>query len=62
MLKGDKIIVTAKNYAKSVKIDFEDGDVFLSDNYFDMVPGSSEVSILRGSGRNVSIKSVYDIK
>jgi len=62
LLKGDKIIVTAKNYAKSIKIDFEDGDVFLSDNYFDMVPGSSEVSILRGSGRNVSIKSVYDIK
>jgi len=58
---GKKLIIEAKAFAKSVEVSFTDGDSVLSDNYFDMNPGSREIAILRGSGGDIRIRSVYDI-
>jgi len=61
-IEGDEIVVTAKNFARSVEIDSPDSDLVLSDNYFDMEAGSRSVSILRGRPKELTLKSVYDIR
>ncbi|MGN0164543.1 MAG: glycosyl hydrolase 2 galactose-binding domain-containing protein, partial [Lachnospiraceae bacterium] len=58
--KDGKIYVTAKAYAKNVSIEGIDGDVLLSDNYFDMNPGTVELEILRGKAENFKLMSVYE--
>ena len=58
---GDHLTVSAQAYARMVEIVCEDGDVLLSDNYFDMNAGSRTVSILRGEGHTFRVRSVYDI-
>lgn len=60
-VSGDEIIVTADAYARSVEIQ-AGADVLLSDNYFDMDPGTRTVKILRGQVEGVSVRSVYDIR
>ncbi len=61
-VNGDCITVYADSYAKSVEIDCEDGDLVLSDNYFDMNGGSVKVKILRGQAGTLKLRSVYDIR
>lgn len=60
-VEGDQIIITASTYAKSVEILNENQDMILSDNYFDMNPGTTRVTILSGDPRNITVRSVYDI-
>ena len=61
-VKGDKIIVSASAYARSVEITNEDGTILLSDNYFDMNAGTKEITVLEGTAKNLSVRSVYDIR
>lgn len=57
--KNGKLYVTAKAYAKNVAIEGIDGDVVLSDNFFDMNPGTVELEILRGDANEFKVMSVY---
>jgi len=59
---GDAITVNAKAYAKSVEIQNADQDFVLSDNYFDLNGDSRTVKILRGDTRDISVRSVYQIR
>lgn len=59
---GDEIILYAKAYAKSIKIQNENEDLILSDNYFDMNSGKKSVKIISGDISKININSVYDIK
>lgn len=60
-VEGNEITIEAQCYAKSVAIEAEDGDLLLSDNYFDLEKGRAVVQILEGSGRCLKVSSVYDI-
>ena len=60
-IEGDEIVVTAKAYARSVEL-MAGADTLLSDNYFDMNAGTKRVKILRGEAKEVSARSVYDIR
>lgn len=60
-IEGDTIRVTAKAYAKNVEIRALDGDVRLSDNYFDMDAGETAVKIVSGTATEFAVRSVYDI-
>ena len=59
--EGNRLTVTARAYARLVEIQGVDGDVKLSDNYFDMNPGSRSVVILEGDASDFRVRSVYDI-
>lgn len=59
--EGNKILVHAAAYAKNVEIQGIDGELKLSDNFFDMEAGTVELEILEGSSTEVSCKSVWDI-
>lgn len=58
---GDKITVTAENYAKNVMVYDLDSDLVLSDNFFDMNKGEKTISIQRGTVSKLRVMSVYDI-
>lgn len=60
--KGNTVIVTANSYAQQVEIYSPDEDLILSDNFFDMEPGTREVAILEGNLNNLIVRSVYDIR
>lgn len=60
-MENGHIIVKAEKYAKNVMIEPEDGELLLSDNYFDMNPGERSIEILEGSAQKLVLKSVYDI-
>ena len=60
-VEGDEIVVTAKAYARSVEIRCG-ADVLLSDNFFDMNAGEKRVKVLRGEVKDLSVRSVYDIR
>ena len=59
--EGGTITVSAKAYARMVRIESSDPDLLLSDNYFDMDAGTYTVSVLRGSAKDLRLTSVYDI-
>ena len=59
--EGDKLLVSAEAYARSVEIQC-DADVVLEDNYFDMNGGERRIRILRGEPKQLSVRSVYDIR
>lgn len=61
-LEGNRITVTAEHYAKSVEIDCPNADIVLSDNYFDMEAGSVQVEILTGEPKDITLRSVFDIR
>lgn len=70
VVEGDTVTVTAKNYAKSVSVETENGVLRLDDNFVDMEAGSRTFSILPGrdftdDGTGVSgafrVRSVYEI-
>lgn len=58
---GSQITVYADAYAKNVEIAGVDGDLWLSDNFFDMEAGTRTVEILRGSAEKIACRSVFDI-
>lgn len=60
--EGSILIITAAAYAKSVEIQGTDGDVKLSDNFFDLNPGERRVEILEGDATDFTLKSVYQIR
>ena len=61
-IEDDEIVISAKNYAKSVEIDSLDCDMILSDNYFDINAGEKRVKILKGNPKTLCLRSVYDIR
>lgn len=61
-VKGDELIISSDNYAKSVSISNENDDLVLSDNYFDMNKGQVIIKVLKGKIDTINLKSVYDIK
>lgn len=60
--EGNVLIITAQAYAKQVAVEGVDGDVKLSDNFFDMNPGERRVEILEGDAAEFTLKSVYQIR
>ncbi len=56
-----QITVTADAYAKNVEIIGVDGDLWLSDNFFDMEAGKRTVDIIAGDAREIICRSVWDI-
>ena len=58
---GDYLTVSADAYAKNVCIEGVDGDVRLTDNFFDMEKGSIKIGIIDGNATEFVVKSVYDI-
>lgn len=60
--EGNSLIVSAQAYAKSIEIQGVDGDVKLSDNFFDMNPGEKRVEILEGDAKEFTLRSVYEIR
>ena len=58
---GDFLTVSADAYAKNVCIEGVDGDVRLTDNFFDMEKGSIKIGIIDGNATEFVVKSVYDI-
>lgn len=61
-IKGNIILVTAKSYAQQVEIYSPDEDFILSDNFFDMEPGTRKVTVLEGEPEKVFARSVFDIR
>ena len=59
--EGDVLTISSRGYARMVDIQCHDADVLLSDNDFDMLEGTCRVTVLRGSGKRFSVRSVYDI-
>lgn len=59
--EGDVLRVKACAYAKNVEILALDGDVRLSDNFFDMNAGERTVRIVSGEAGQFAVRSVYDI-
>lgn len=60
-VSGKTITVSANAYAKSVEIRNENEDLVLSDNFFDMEKGSTQVDIIHGEPKGLCVRSVYDI-
>lgn len=59
--EGNTLIISAAAYAKSVEIQGVDGDVKLSDNFFDMNAGEKRVEILEGDAERFVLRSAYQI-
>lgn len=59
---GSTLIINAQTYAKNVEIEGVDGDVRLSDNFFDMNPGEKRIEIVEGNAEKFRLRSVYDIR
>ncbi len=60
--EGSTLEISSGAYAKSVEIEGVDGDVRLSDNFFDMNPGVKRVEILMGDATDFTLRSVYQIR
>lgn len=60
--EGSSLMVSAQSYAKNVEIAGVDGDIRLSDNFFDMNPGVKRVEIIEGDASEFVLRSVYQIR
>ncbi len=60
--EGNTLKITARAYAQKVAVEGVDGEVKLSDNFFDMNPGERNVEILEGDASEFRLKSVYQIR
>ena len=59
---GDQVIVTSEGYAKGVCVESEDGNLRLSDNFFDMEKGQRVLQIIGEKPEGeLRVRSVYDI-
>lgn len=61
-INGNEITVISSAYAQKIMIDNKEGDLKLSDNYFDMQAGKKTVQIYEGTISDIYVKSVYDIR
>ena len=59
--KGNYITVYSDAYAKNVELIGVDGDLWLSDNFFDIEAGEYTVEIIDGNAEKITCRSVYDI-
>ena len=60
---GDgEVIVRAKAYAKSVEIRNRNENLVLEDNYFDMNAGERRVKVVCGEIKDLTVRSVFDIR
>lgn len=59
--EAGEVVVEADAYARGVFIDSADGDLLLSDNWFDMDKGTRRLKVLRGDASGLTVRSVYDI-
>lgn len=61
-VEGNEVIVVSEAYAKGVCIESEDGNLRLSDNFFDMEKGERHL-LIQGTlpGGELRVRSVYDI-
>ena len=58
----DTVIVTSEGYAKGVCVESEDGNLRLSDNFFDMEKGERVLTIVgKKPEGELRVRSVYDI-
>ncbi len=61
--EGDEIVVTSGAYAQKVMIDNGPGNLKLTDNYFDMMPGERRVRVIEGDPDDgLFVQSVHDIR
>ena len=60
--EGDELIISADAYAREVEINCADGDPLYEDNYFDLNAETRRIRILRGTGTQFSVRSVYNIR
>lgn len=58
---GSRITVYADAYAKNVELVGIDGDLWLSDNFFDMEAGEYTVEVIDGNAKEISCRSVFDL-
>ena len=58
----DEITVTSHAFAKGVQVWSETGYIRTDDNFFDMEPGTRKVTVLEGNPKNISVRSVFDIR
>ena len=59
---GNTLVISAQAYAKNVEIEGVDGNVRLSDNFYDMNPGPKRIEIVEGDAGEFRLRSVYDIR
>ena len=61
-VEGETVIVTSEGYAKGVCVESEDGNLRLSDNFFDMEKGERVLAIVgKKPEGELRVRSVYDI-
>lgn len=61
-VQGDTVTVKSEGYAKGVCVESEDGDLRLSDNFFDMEKGERTLTIMGKKPEGaLRVRSVYDI-
>jgi len=60
-VNGDEITINAAAFAKNVELQTDNPDALLSDNFFDMNPGTKVVKIVRGEVKEVKARSIFDI-
>lgn len=58
---GDEIVIQSDCFAKNIEIEAVDGDVVLSDNYFDMEKGTKTVKIQSGRGCKFELRCLNDL-
>ncbi len=61
-INGDEIVVTSSAFAKGVMLEGIDGDLILSDNFFDMEKGEKRIKILKGSAKALTVKSLFNLQ
>lgn len=61
-VSNDNIIITSQSYARGVEIVNNNNDLILSDNYFDMNKESVKIKVIKGSAKDLKVRSVYDIR
>jgi beta-mannosidase len=60
-VQGDTITIAAQAFARCVQVEAADGDLLLSDNYFDMHAGTKRIRVLEGRADGLRVRSVFDI-
>lgn len=59
--EGNSITIYADAYAKNVELMGINGDVWFSDNYFDMEAGTYKVEIIDGDAEGIKCRSVFNL-
>ena len=59
--EGEMVCIRSSAFAKGVELGNKDGDLLLSDNYFDMDAGMERVRVMQGSMEGLSVRSIYSL-